>query len=93
MFQFSRRARKNTLVNYRLVNLPTVPGRIMEKILLGITEKHLKDNAVIGHRQLGFMRCKPCLRNIIDKLNFYDKVMHLVDQGQPVDVSGDSDRT
>ena len=46
-------------------------------------EKHLKDNAVIGHRQHRLMREKPCFTNLI---SFYDKVTHLVGQGKTVDV-------
>ena len=29
----------------------SLPGKIMDKIFLEITEKHLKDNAVIGYSQ------------------------------------------
>ncbi|KAJ7413878.1 RNA-directed DNA polymerase from mobile element jockey-like protein [Pitangus sulphuratus] len=68
--------------NYRPVSLTSVPGKVMEKIILGSIEKHLKDNAVIGHSQHGFMRGKFCLSNLV---SFYDKVTHLVDQGKPVD--------
>lgn len=50
---------------------------IMDKIILGVTEKHLKDTADISHSQRGFMS------NLI---SFYDKVTHLVDQGKPLDV-------
>ncbi|KAK4828010.1 hypothetical protein QYF61_022787 [Mycteria americana] len=60
-----------------------VSGKITEKVTLGVIEKHLRDNAVIGHSQHGFMREKSCLTNLI---SFYDKVTHLVDQGKPVDV-------
>lgn len=43
------------------------------EIILRVTEKHLKDNAVIGHSQRGFMRGKSYLTN----LTFYDRVNHL----------------
>lgn len=53
----------------------------MEKIIAGGMEKHLKDNAVIGHSQHSFMREKSCLSN----LNYsYNRVNHLADQGKPV---------
>jgi len=42
--------------NYRPISLTSVPGKITEKVILGITEKHLGDNAVISHSQHGFMR-------------------------------------
>ena len=59
--------------NYRPVSLNSVPGKIMEKIILGVIEKHLKDNAVIAPSQHGFMRGKSCSTNLI---SFYDKVTH-----------------
>ncbi|TRZ07504.1 hypothetical protein HGM15179_019602 [Zosterops borbonicus] len=58
--------------NYRPVSLTSVPGKIMEKIILGGTEKYLEDNAVIGQSQPGFMRGKSCLSNLI---SFYDKII------------------
>lgn len=39
-----KKARKGDPVNYRTVSLTSVPGKIMDKIILGIIEKHLKDN-------------------------------------------------
>ena len=54
----------------------------MEKIILGVIEKHLKDNAVIGHSQHRFMRGKSCLTSLI---SFYDKATHLTDQGKPAE--------
>lgn len=69
--------------NYKPVSLSSVPGKIMQKIILEVTEKHLKGNAVADHSQHGFMRRKSCLRNLV---SFYAKVTHLVDQGKPDDV-------
>lgn len=57
----------------------------MAKIILGGTEKHLKDNTVISHSQHIFKRGKSCLSNPI---SFYDKVTHPADQGKPVDFIG-----
>ncbi|GAB0190793.1 mitochondrial enolase superfamily member 1 [Grus japonensis] len=78
-----KKGKKEDPGNYKPVSLTSVPGKIMEKIMLGVIEKHLKDNAVIGHSQHGFVRGRACLTNLI---SFYDKVTHLVDQGKPVDV-------
>jgi len=66
--------------NYRPVTHSSVPGKTMEKIVLGVTEKCLKDNAVTGHKQNGFMRGKSYLTNLN---SFYDKVTHLLHQGKP----------
>jgi len=55
----------------------------MEKVILGVMEKHLRDNAVIGHSQHGFPRGKSCSTNLI---SFYDKIIHLADQGRPGNV-------
>ncbi|NWW20033.1 PO22 protein, partial [Falcunculus frontatus] len=78
-----KKNKKENLKNYRPVSLTSVPGKVTE-IILGGTEKHLKDNAVIGHSQHGFMRAKSCLSN---PTSFYDKVTHPADQGKPVDVT------
>lgn len=63
--------------------LTLVPGKITEKIIAGVIEKHQKDNAVTGHSQHGFTRGKPYLTNLI---SFYDQVTHLADQGKSVAV-------
>ncbi|XP_052628596.1 uncharacterized protein LOC128134646 [Harpia harpyja] len=78
-----KKGKKEDPGNYRPVSLTSVPGEIMEKVILRVTEKHLRDNTVIGHSQHGFMRGKPCLTNLI---SIYDKVTHLVEQGKPVHV-------
>ncbi|KAJ7406481.1 rna-directed dna polymerase from mobile element jockey-like [Willisornis vidua] len=69
--------------NHRPVSLTSVTGKVMDKIILGNTEKHLKDNTVNECSQQSFMRGKSCSSNLI---SFYDKLTHLADQGQTVDV-------
>jgi len=51
--------------------------------MLGITEKHLKDNEVFGHSQHRFVTRRSLLTNLI---SFYDKVIHIVDWEKQVDV-------
>ncbi|PKU46017.1 rna-directed dna polymerase from mobile element jockey-like [Limosa lapponica baueri] len=46
--------KKEDLGNYRPIT--SVPGKIMEKVILEVTEKPLRDNAVIGDSQHGLMR-------------------------------------
>lgn len=43
----SSKGKKQDLGNCKPVSLTSVTGKIMEKIVGGIIEKHLKDNAVI----------------------------------------------
>ncbi|KAJ7419856.1 hypothetical protein BTVI_23650 [Pitangus sulphuratus] len=79
-----KKGKKEDHRNYNLfVPGTSVPGKVMEKILLGGIEKHLKNNAVFGRSQHSFMGGKSCLSNLIF---FYEKVTHLADQGKPVNV-------
>ena len=76
-----KKGKKEDTGNYRPVSLTSVPSKIME-VTMAVTKKHLRDHAVIGHSQHGFMRGKSGLTNLIP---FYDKVTHLVDKGKPAD--------
>lgn len=69
--------------NYRSISLSAVTGKIIEKIILEGAEKHLKYNAVIGHKQYGFTRGKSCLSNLI---SFNEEATYLVNQGNPLHV-------
>jgi len=80
-----KKGKKEDAGNYQSVSLSSVSGKIMEKIILGVLEKHFKENAVIGQSQHGFMKGKSCHTNLI---SFYDKVTHLVDKWKAVDVWG-----
>lgn len=51
--------------------------KIVEKVIPGVLEKHLRDNAFFGCRQNGFMKRKYWSTSLI---SLYDKVIHLVDQ-------------
>lgn len=76
-FQFSKRAGEITLVVMGL----SVSLQCLEKIMLEVNEKFLKNNIIIGHSQLWFMRGGS---SFIKLVSFYDGVIHLVYQGKPV---------
>uniref|UniRef100_A0A8B9ZNN1 Reverse transcriptase domain-containing protein n=2 Tax=Anas TaxID=8835 RepID=A0A8B9ZNN1_9AVES len=78
-----KKGKKEDPGDYRPVSLTSVPGKIMEKMILKVIEAHLGDNAVTGPSQHGFTRGRSCLINLI---SFYDKITRLVNQGKPDDV-------
>jgi len=75
-FPIFKKGRKEDPANYRPVRLTSVSDKVMEKVVLGDTEKLLKDDTVIGHSQHGFTSRKSCLTNLI---SLYDKVTALAD--------------
>ena len=67
----------------RPVSLTSVPGKVMEQIILNTITQHVRDTQGIGLSQHGFMKGRFCLTNLV---SFYDKVTCLVDEGKAVDV-------
>ncbi|PKU33632.1 rna-directed dna polymerase from mobile element jockey-like [Limosa lapponica baueri] len=78
-----KKGQKDNLGTYRPVSLTSVPGKVMEQIILSAIMGHMKDNQVTRPSQHGFMKGRSCLTNLI---SCYDKVTHLVDEGKAVDV-------
>ncbi len=69
--------------NYRPVNLTSVPGKIMEKILRDKIADFLEEHHLITNTQHGFQRGKSCTSNLI---LYWDMLTKYVDKGIPVDV-------
>ncbi|KAK4830691.1 hypothetical protein QYF61_012860 [Mycteria americana] len=78
-----KKGRKEDPGNYRPVSLTSVPGKLMEQIILSAVTRHVENNQGIKPSQHGFRKGRSCLTNLI---SFYDKVTHLVDEGKAVDV-------
>ncbi|KAK4828839.1 hypothetical protein QYF61_000896 [Mycteria americana] len=78
-----KKGRKEDPGNYRPISLTSVPGKLMEQVILSAITRHVENNQGIKPSQHGFRKGRSCLTNLI---SFYDKVTRLVDEGKAVDV-------
>ena len=78
-----KKGHKEDLGNYRPVSLTSVPGKIMEKIILGEITRHMHGIQWIRPSQQRFMKGRSCLTKLI---SFYHWVTRLVDMGKAVGV-------
>ncbi|PKU40297.1 rna-directed dna polymerase from mobile element jockey-like [Limosa lapponica baueri] len=69
--------------NYRPVSLTSVPRKVMERLVLDVISKHLKEQEVIGSGQHRFTKGKSCLTNLVA---FYDVITGWLDEWRAADV-------
>jgi len=69
--------------NYRPVSLTSIPGKVMEQLILEVIIKQVEEKKVIRSSQHGFTKSKSCLTNLIA---FYNGITGWVDEGRAVDV-------
>lgn len=67
----------------RPVTLTSSSRKVVEKVILRVTESHLKNKVIIKHSQYGFTNGKSCLDNSIF---FYKKVTCLVNEWKAADI-------
>ncbi|GAB0209844.1 mitochondrial enolase superfamily member 1 [Grus japonensis] len=69
--------------NYRPVSLTSIPGKVMEQLILGVINKHVEEKEAIGSGQHGFTKGNSCLTHLIA---FDDGMTGWVDEGRAVDI-------
>ncbi|PKU42968.1 rna-directed dna polymerase from mobile element jockey- hypothetical protein [Limosa lapponica baueri] len=78
-----KKGKKEDPENYRPVSLTSIPGKVMERIILGVISEHMEEKKAIGSSQHGFTKGKSCHTKLIA---FYDGMTGWMDEKRAVDV-------
>jgi len=78
-----KKGKKEDPGNYRSVSLTSIPGKVIEQLILEVTIKQVEEKKAIRSSQHGFTKEKSCLTNLIA---FYNGMTGWVDEGTAVDV-------
>jgi len=81
--QSSKRARRRTWGTTGQLASPSIPGKVMEQLILDVIIKQVKEKKVIRSNQHGYTKGKSCLTSLIA---FCDGMTGWVDEGRAVDV-------
>ncbi|GAB0188304.1 mitochondrial enolase superfamily member 1 [Grus japonensis] len=60
-----KKGKKEDPGNYRPISLTSIPGKVVEQLILDVISKHVEEKKVIGSGQHGFTKGKSCLTNLI----------------------------
>ncbi|GAB0204380.1 mitochondrial enolase superfamily member 1 [Grus japonensis] len=78
-----KKGKKEDPGNYSPVSLTSIPGKMMEQLILEVINKHVEEKSVIGSGQHVFTKGKSCSTNLIA---FCDGMTGWVDEERTVDV-------